>query len=70
MRALDVGDGLRVRAAAHELHQVSLGDALKICLVLRNSEPERVGRFSDVRSLLDPGPERSDWCVHCASWQL
>jgi hypothetical protein len=40
-RALDVGNPTLVRAAAAELPRVGLEDALGICLVLLDSEPDR-----------------------------
>ena len=40
-RALATGNPLLVRAAAAELPRVGLEDALAICLVLLDSEPER-----------------------------
>ena len=39
-RCLATGNGPLVRAAAAELPQLSLEDALAVCLVLRDSEPE------------------------------
>ena len=39
-RCLATGNGALVRAAAAELPQLSLEDALAVCLVLRDSEPE------------------------------
>jgi hypothetical protein len=42
-RALDVGNPTLVRAAAAELPKVGLEDALGICLVLLDGEPERFG---------------------------
>ena len=41
LRSLDVGNPLLVRAAAAELPQIGLEDALGICLVLLDAEPER-----------------------------
>jgi hypothetical protein len=41
LRALDVGNPTLVRAAAAELPQVGLEDALGICLVLLDAEPDR-----------------------------
>jgi hypothetical protein len=58
-RALEIGDGLRVRAAAHELTQVSLQDALAICVVLRNSEPERFERAA-IRWIVRMATERRE----------
>ena len=43
-RALDTGNELMVLAAARELPQVGLEDALRICLILRDGEPERYER--------------------------
>ncbi len=40
-RALEVGNPTLVRAAAAELPQVGLEDALGICLVLLDGEPQR-----------------------------
>ena len=42
-RAIATGNPLLVRAAAAELAHVGLDDALAICLVLLDSEPERYG---------------------------
>jgi hypothetical protein len=39
-RCLATGNGALVRAAAAELPRLSLEDALAVCLVLRDSEPE------------------------------
>lgn len=39
-RCLATGNGALVRAAAAELPQLSLEDALAVCLVLRDDEPE------------------------------
>jgi hypothetical protein len=41
LRALDIGNPTLVRAAAAELPQVGLEDALGICLVLLQAEPDR-----------------------------
>ena len=41
LRALDVGNPTLVRAAAAELPQIGLEDALGICLVLLDGEPHR-----------------------------
>ncbi|MBW3653990.1 MAG: peptidase dimerization domain-containing protein, partial [Actinobacteria bacterium] len=41
-RCLATGNGALVRAAAAELAQLSLEDALAVCLVLRDREPEDV----------------------------
>jgi hypothetical protein len=43
-RALKTGTEALVVAAAHELPHVELDDALQICLVLRNGDPERFER--------------------------
>lgn len=43
-RALETGNELLVLAAARELPRVALHDALRICLVLRDGEPERYER--------------------------
>lgn len=43
-RALETGNAALVTAAALELPQVALDDALRICLVLRGAEPERYER--------------------------
>ena len=39
-RALDTGNLALIRTAAAELPQVNLDDALRICLVIREREPE------------------------------
>jgi hypothetical protein len=43
-RALQAGNELLVLTTARELPQVSLGDALEICLVLRGGDAERFER--------------------------
>jgi len=43
-RALDTGNEALVIAAARELPQVALADALRICLVLRGGDPARYER--------------------------
>ena len=43
-RVLETGNELLVLAAAKELPQVGLEDALRICLVLRDSDPDRYER--------------------------
>jgi hypothetical protein len=43
-RALQTGNLTLVRAAAAELPQVQLGDALDICLLLQGAEPESYER--------------------------
>ena len=43
-RALETGNQLLVFAAAKELPQVGLEDALRICLVLRDGDPGRYER--------------------------
>ena len=43
-RALDTGNETLVVAAARELPQISLNDALRICLVLRGGDRERYER--------------------------
>jgi hypothetical protein len=43
-RALETGNETLVIAAAHELPQVALDDALRICLVLRGGDPVRYER--------------------------
>ena len=43
-RALDSGNELLVLDAARELPQVTLEDALRICLVLRDGDPVRYDR--------------------------
>ena len=43
-RALETGNELLVLAAARELPGVALDDALRICLVLRDGDPERYER--------------------------
>lgn len=42
--ALDRGDLPRVRALAAEMGRIALGDALRICLLLRNGDEERYER--------------------------
>ncbi|HEV3127765.1 MAG TPA: hypothetical protein VGY32_02210 [Solirubrobacteraceae bacterium] len=43
-RALDTDNQAVVLAAARELPQIALDDALRICLVLRDGDPERYER--------------------------
>jgi hypothetical protein len=43
-RALTMGNEAVVLAAARELPQIALDDALRICLVLRGGDPERYER--------------------------
>ena len=43
-RALDTGNELLVLAAARELPRIELADALRICLVLRDGDPDRYDR--------------------------
>src|SRR5437763_15572758 len=43
-RALEIGNELLVVAAARELPRVALNDALRICLVLRDGDPDRYQR--------------------------
>lgn len=43
-RALETGNAAMVSAAARELPQVALDDALRICLVLRGGDPVRYER--------------------------
>jgi hypothetical protein len=43
-RALRTGNEAIVLAAARELPQIALDDALRICLVLRGGDPERYER--------------------------
>jgi hypothetical protein len=43
-RALTTGILLLIRATAAELPRVDLGDALSICVAIRQSEPERFER--------------------------
>ena len=43
-RALATGNLHLIRAAAAELPQVDLGDALAVCMAIRDAEPERFER--------------------------
>ncbi len=43
-RALETGNELLVLGAARELPQIALDDALRICLVLRDGDPQRYER--------------------------
>src|SRR3954467_2283188 len=43
-RALATGDLLLIRAAAGELGTVSLGDALQVCVAIRDTKPEQFER--------------------------
>jgi hypothetical protein len=65
-RALEIGNELLVVAAARELPRVALDDALRICLVLREGDPDRyqraavrwLGRFA-----LEAGTSPSEICA-------
>jgi hypothetical protein len=50
-RALDRGDILNIRAAAAELPQINLGDALRICLAFRTSSDQDLYQRAAVRWL-------------------
>jgi hypothetical protein len=43
-RALATGNLLLIRAAAAELPQISLGDALIVCVAIRDAKPEQFER--------------------------
>ncbi len=43
-RALATGNLQLIRAVASELPRVDLGDALSVCVAIRNAEPERFER--------------------------
>ena len=43
-RALATGNLLLIRAAAAELAQISLGDALVVCVAIRDAKPEQFER--------------------------
>jgi hypothetical protein len=43
-RALEIGNELLGLAAARELPRIALDDALRICLVLRDGDPDRYQR--------------------------
>ena len=43
-RALATGDLLLIRAAAAELGTISLGDALQVCVAIRDAKPEQFER--------------------------
>jgi hypothetical protein len=43
-RALATGNLLLIRAAAAELPQISLDDALIVCVAIRDAKPERFVR--------------------------
>jgi hypothetical protein len=43
-RSLATGDLQLIRCAAAELPQVDLGDALAVCMAIREAEPERFER--------------------------
>jgi hypothetical protein len=43
-RALELGNELLVLSAARELPRIALDDALRICLVLRDGDPQRYER--------------------------
>ena len=44
LRALDSGNEILILSAARELPRVALNDALRICLVLRDGDPDRYER--------------------------
>ena len=44
LRALDSGNEVLILSAARELPRVALNDALRICLVLRDGDPDRYER--------------------------
>jgi hypothetical protein len=44
LRALDSGNGVLILSAARQLPRVALNDALRICLVLREGDPDRYER--------------------------
>jgi hypothetical protein len=44
LRALDSGNEVLILTAARELPRVALDDALRICLVLRDGDPDRYER--------------------------
>jgi hypothetical protein len=44
LRALDSGNEVLIFSAARQLPRVALNDALRICLVLRNGDPDRYER--------------------------
>jgi hypothetical protein len=54
LRALDLGNEVLILSAARDLRRVALNDALRICLVLRDGDPDRderaavrwLGRFA------------------------
>jgi hypothetical protein len=49
-RALETGNEMLVLGAARELPQIALDDALRICLVLRDGDPEaRAATIPDLR---------------------
>ncbi len=58
-RALDTGNLTLIRGAATELPQVPLDDALRVCLPLRDKEPESYGRAA-VRWIARFALERKD----------
>jgi hypothetical protein len=43
-RSLATGNMVLIRAAAAELAHISLGDALCVCMAIRDAEPERFER--------------------------
>jgi hypothetical protein len=43
-RALETGNEMLILGAARELPQIALDDALRICLVLRDGDPDRYER--------------------------
>jgi hypothetical protein len=63
LRALDSGNEVLILSAARELPRVALNDALRICLVLRDGDPDRYGRAA-VRWLGRFALEASDVTVN------
>ena len=58
-RALATGNLRLIRAAAAELPQVDLGDALAVCMAIREAEPERFERAA-LRWLARNAVEKAD----------
>jgi hypothetical protein len=72
-RALETGNLTLIRGAAAELPRVSLEDALRVCLVIREREPQafdRAARRWLARYAVVPGATLDQLAVAVAAFQL
>jgi hypothetical protein len=72
-RALDAGNLTLIRASAAELPRISLEDALRICLVIREHEPQafdRAARRWLARYAVVPGTTLDQLGLAVAAFQL